>query len=46
MIWVTAALIALGGLFGGLNTMYAAFARACASLGRCGRWAFRVGRWS
>ncbi len=26
MIWLTAALIALGGLFGGLNTMYAAFA--------------------
>jgi len=25
MVWVTAALIALGGLFGGLNTMYAAF---------------------
>lgn len=26
MIWATAGLIALGGLFGGLNTMYAAFA--------------------
>jgi putative ABC transport system permease protein len=26
MVWITAALIALGGLFGGLNTMYAAFA--------------------
>ncbi len=26
MIWVTAFLIAMGGLFGGLNTMYAAFA--------------------
>lgn len=26
MVWATAALIALGGLFGGLNTMYAAFA--------------------
>jgi len=25
MIWTTAALIAMGGLFGGLNTMYAAF---------------------
>ena len=25
MVWATAALIALGGLFGGLNTMYAAF---------------------
>lgn len=26
MVWVTAGLVALGGLFGGLNTMYAAFA--------------------
>lgn len=26
MVWVTAALVALGALFGGLNTMYAAFA--------------------
>lgn len=26
MAWMTAALVALGGLFGGLNTMYAAFA--------------------
>ncbi len=26
MIWATAGLVALGGLFGGLNTMYAAFA--------------------
>lgn len=26
MVWVTAALVALGGLLGGLNTMYAAFA--------------------
>lgn len=26
MVWVTAVLVALGGLFGGLNTMYAAFA--------------------
>jgi ABC-type antimicrobial peptide transport system permease subunit len=26
MVWVTAALVALGGLFGGLNTLYAAFA--------------------
>lgn len=26
MVWGTAALIAMGGLFGGLNTMYAAFA--------------------
>jgi len=26
MVWATAVLIALGGLFGGLNTMYAAFA--------------------
>lgn len=33
MIWVTAALIALGGLFGGLNTMYAAFAARVRELG-------------
>lgn len=26
MVWVTAGLVALGGLFGGLNTLYAAFA--------------------
>ncbi|MGB0716325.1 MAG: ABC transporter permease [Phycisphaerae bacterium] len=33
MVWVTAALIALGGLFGGLNTMYAAFASRIRELG-------------
>lgn len=33
MIWLTAALIALGGLFGGLNTMYAAFASRVRELG-------------
>ncbi len=33
MIWATAALIALGGLFGGLNTMYAAFAARVRELG-------------
>ncbi len=33
MVWVTAALIALGGLFGGLNTMYAAFAARVRELG-------------
>lgn len=33
MIWVTAALIALGGLFGGLNTMYAAFVARVRELG-------------
>jgi len=33
MVWVTAALIALGGLFGGLNTMYAAFASRVREMG-------------
>ncbi|MBN2448630.1 MAG: ABC transporter permease [Phycisphaerae bacterium] len=33
MVWVTALLIALGGLFGGLNTMYAAFAARVRELG-------------
>jgi putative ABC transport system permease protein len=33
MVWVTAALIALGGLFGGLNTMYAAFVTRVRELG-------------
>lgn len=33
MIWVTAALIALGGIFGGLNTMYAAFASRIREIG-------------
>ena len=31
--WVTAGLIAIGGLFGGLNTMYAAFASRTRELG-------------
>ncbi len=33
MVWVTAVLIALGGIFGGLNTMYAAFAARVRELG-------------
>lgn len=33
MIWVTAALIALGGVLGGLNTMYAAFASRVREVG-------------
>lgn len=33
MIWVTALLIALGGLFGGLNTLYAAFAARAREVG-------------
>lgn len=33
LIWITAALIAVGGLFGGLNTMYAAFAARVRELG-------------
>ncbi|NLX07758.1 MAG: ABC transporter permease [Phycisphaerae bacterium] len=33
MVWVTAGLIALGGLFGGLNTLYAAFAARVRELG-------------
>ncbi len=33
MVWATALLIALGGLFGGLNTMYAAFASRVRELG-------------
>lgn len=33
LVWATAALIALGGLFGGLNTMYAAFAARVRELG-------------
>lgn len=33
MVWVTAGLIALGGLFGGLNTMYACFATRVRELG-------------
>lgn len=33
MVWVTAVLIALGGVFGGLNTMYAAFAARAREIG-------------
>lgn len=33
MVWATAILIALGGIFGGLNTMYAAFAARVRELG-------------
>ena len=33
MVWITAILIATGGLFGGLNTMYAAFASRVRELG-------------
>lgn len=33
LAWVTAGLVALGGLFGGLNTMYAAFAARVRELG-------------
>jgi putative ABC transport system permease protein len=33
MVWVTAILIATGGLFGGLNTMYAAFASRVREMG-------------
>jgi putative ABC transport system permease protein len=33
MVWATAGLIALGGLFGGLNTMYAAFASRVREVG-------------
>ncbi len=33
MVWVTACLIGLGGLFGGLNTMHAAFASRVRELG-------------
>ncbi|MCC6322254.1 MAG: ABC transporter permease [Phycisphaerales bacterium] len=39
--WVTAALIALGGLFGGLNTMYAAFASRVRELGALQSLGFR-----
>ncbi|HYF51876.1 MAG TPA: ABC transporter permease, partial [Planctomycetota bacterium] len=33
IIWLTALMIAMGGLFGGLNTMYAAFAARVRELG-------------
>lgn len=39
--WVTAGLIALGGLFGGLNTMYAAFASRIRELGTLQSLGFR-----
>ncbi len=39
--WVTAGLIALGGLFGGLNTMYAAFAARIRELGTLQSLGFR-----
>jgi len=41
MVWATAALIALGGLFGGLNTMYAAFAARVRELGALQTLGFR-----
>jgi putative ABC transport system permease protein len=41
--WVTAALIGLGGLFGGLNTMYAAFASRVRELGTLQSLGFRRG---
>lgn len=39
--WVTAGLIALGGLFGGLNTMYAAFASRIREIGTLQSLGFR-----
>lgn len=41
--WVTASLIAVGGLFGGLNTMYAAFASRVRELGTLQSLGFRRG---
>lgn len=41
--WVTAALIALGGLFGGLNTMYAAFVSRVRELGTLQSLGYRRG---
>ncbi len=41
--WVTASLIALGGLFGGLNTMYAAFASRVRELGTLQSLGYRRG---
>lgn len=43
LAWVTAGLIALGGLFGGLNTMYAAFASRVRELGTLQACGFRRG---
>lgn len=39
--WITASLIAIGGLFGGLNTMYAAFASRVRELGTLQSLGFR-----
>lgn len=41
LAWVTAGLVALGGLFGGLNTMYAAFASRVRELGTLQACGFR-----
>jgi ABC-type antimicrobial peptide transport system permease subunit len=41
--WITAALIAMGGLFGGLNTMYAAFASRVRELGTLQSLGYRRG---
>lgn len=41
MVWATAILVALGGLFGGLNTMYAAFASRVRELGALQTLGFR-----
>lgn len=41
--WVTAGLIGLGGLFGGLNTMYATFASRVRELGTLQSFGFRRG---
>lgn len=43
LAWITASLIALGGLFGGLNTMYAAFASRVRELGTLQSCGFRKG---
>ncbi len=43
LAWVTAGLVALGGLFGGLNTMYAAFASRVRELGTLQACGFRRG---
>ncbi len=41
VVWITAGLIGLGGLFGGLNTMYAAFASRVRELGTLQSLGFR-----
>jgi putative ABC transport system permease protein len=43
LAWVTAALVALGGLLGGLNTMYAAFAARVRELGTLQACGYRRG---